>query len=65
MYLNIRQETTEVSSVLLNVNAGIPVAPFQNARSPSSLYIFLAASITPEYVVCPALATTCGYVINV
>lgn len=36
-----------------------PTAPFQKARAPSSAYILRVASMTPLYVVCPDLATTC------
>lgn len=39
------------------------MVPFQKALNPSSAYIFRAASMTPEYVVWPDLATTCNLVL--
>merc|ERR1719233_1841418 len=42
----------------------LATAPFQNAANPSSTYIFLTASVSPVYVVCPALATTCSLVLT-
>lgn len=44
-------------------NTNSPTVPFQKAFGPSSAMIFLAASMTPEYVVCPVRATTCKRVL--
>lgn len=41
----------------------LPPAPFQNALKPSSLRIFLKQSMTPLYVVWPALAATWSLVL--